>query len=166
MKNLKISALFIIGIVFSSIISCSNNDSTYKITVTTEVPAVYKKIYGATSISSDGTYIYIKTKDLPDHKSTYYPTTNALYESYSGTTFGGNTFVKNPNSIIEQTTTVKLPLNPVVASTHAATPLGAIGIAINGVAFFNQYAGPKNQALTGEIATFRIHYLRQPLELE
>lgn len=158
MRNLKISALAVIGIAFGSIISCSNNDNTNTPTATVEVPAVYKKIYGATSITSDGTYIYIKTKDLPDHKSAYYPTTNALYESYSGTTFGGNTFVKNPNSIIEQTTTIKIPLNPVVASTHAATPLGAIGIAINGVTFFNQYAGPNNQVLAGEIASFDKYY--------
>jgi hypothetical protein len=159
MKNLKIIALVIFGIGLS-IISCSSNDSTNTTSTTTivEVPAVYKNIYGATSITSDGTYIYIKTKDLPDHKSAYYPTTNALYESYSGTTFGGNTFVKNPNSIMEQTATIKIPLNPVVASTHAATPLGAIGIAINGVALFNQYAGPNNQALTGEIATFDKYY--------
>ena len=100
MKNLKISALVVIGIVIGSIISCSNNESSNTTTAATDVPAVYKKIYGATSITSDGTYIYIKTKDLPDHKSAYYPTTNSLYEAYSGTTFGGNTFVKNPNSII------------------------------------------------------------------
>ena len=158
MRNIKISALVIIGIAFSSIISCSNDDSSDATTAIVEVPAVYKKIYGATSITSDGTYIYIKTEDLPDHKSPYYPTTNALYEAYSGTTFGGNTFVKNPNSIIEQTATIKIPLNPVVASTHAATPLGPIGVAINGVAFFNQYAGPNNQALTGEIASFDKYY--------
>ena len=103
MKNLKISALVSIGIAFSSIISCSNNDRTDTTDATVEVPAVYKKIYGATSITNDGTYIYIKTKDLPDHKSAYYQTTKALYEAYSGTTFGGNTFVRNPNSIIEQT---------------------------------------------------------------
>ena len=158
MRNVKISALVVIVIAFGSIISCSNDDSTDTTTSTTEVPAVYKKIYGATSITSDGTYIYIKTKDLPDHKSAYYPTTNALYEAYSGTTFGGNTFVKNPNSIIEQTATLKIPLNPVVAATHAATPLGPIGVAINGVAFFNQYAGPNNQALTDEIVSFDKYY--------
>lgn len=123
-----------------------------------EVPAVYKKIYGAVSIISDGTYIYIKTKDLPDHKSAYYQIGNVLYEAYSGTTFGGNTFVKNPNFIIEQTGTFKIPLNPAVNAIHPATPLGPIGIALNGVPFFNQYAGPNNQALTGEIATFDKYY--------
>lgn len=160
MKNLKINILFIIGVAVNFASCSSNDDSNTTITTaaTVEVPSVYKKIYGATSITNDGTYIYIKTKDLPDHKSAYYPTTNALYEAYSGTTFGGNTFVKNPNSIIEQTATVKIPLNPVVATIHAATPLGPIGIAINGVALFNQYAGPNNQALTNEIVSFDKYY--------
>lgn len=122
-----------------------------------EVPAVYKKIYGATSITSDGSFIYIKTRDLPDHKSPYYPAANALYEAYSGTTFGGNAFVRNPNSIIEQSATVKIPLNPELNTSHTATPLGPIGIALNGVPFFNQYAGP-NQPLTSEMATFDKYY--------
>jgi hypothetical protein len=57
MRNLKISTLVVIGIVFSNIISCSNNDNTGTTTATIEVPAVYKKIYGATSITNDGVYI-------------------------------------------------------------------------------------------------------------
>ena len=142
--------------VIASAIGCKKTNSTSTNT-TLEVPAVYKKIYGATSITSDGTWIYIKTKDLPDHKSAYYPTTNPLYEAYSGLTFGGNTFVKNPNTIIEQSATIKIPVHPALNTTHSATPLGPIGIALNGVAFFNQYAGP-NQPLTGEIATFDKYY--------
>lgn len=157
MKRNSIIALFGIVILSLGFTNCSSNDSSSTEESAT-VPAVYKKIYGATSITSDGTYIYIKTKDLPDHKSPYYPTTNALHEAYSGTTFGGNIFAQNPNTIVEQTATIKIPLNPVVASTHAATPLGPIGVAINGVAFFNQYAGPNNQALTSEIASFDKYY--------
>lgn len=158
MKNLK-RTLSIVFAMILNLTSCSKtDDSSDDSSNTIPLPAVYQKIYGATSITNDGIYIYIKTKDLPDHKSSYYPTTNNLYEAYSGTTFGGTTFVQNPNSIIEQTATIKIPLNPSVAATHAATPLGAIGIAINGVAFFNQYAGPNNQALTGEIATFDKYY--------
>lgn len=138
--------------------SCKKSTVTTDKNTTSEVPAVYKKIYGATSITSDGTWIFIKTKDLPDHKSPYYASTNALYENYSGTTFGGNTFVKNPNAIIEQSGTFKIPLNPAVNATHSATPLGPIGIALNGVALFNQYAGPNNQALTNEIVSFDKYY--------
>lgn len=154
----SVSFLFALFFCTLILVGCNKNTSTVTTAATIEVPAVYKKIYGATSITSDGSFIYIKTKNLPDHKSPYYPSTNSLYESYSGTTFGGNTFTKNPNSIIEQTGTIKIPLNPAVNSAHAATPLGPIGIAINGVFLFNQYAGPNNQALTGEIASFDKYY--------
>jgi hypothetical protein len=144
-------------------------------TTTTTVPEVYKKIYGASSITSDGTYITIKTTGTPDHKSIYYPTTNALYETFSGTTFGGNTFNKNPNTIATQNLTFKIPLNPAVAANHAATPLGSIGVSLNGVPFYNQYAGP-NQPLTNEVTSFdkywghpqmsgQYHYHVEPLYL-
>ncbi|MEY3920581.1 MAG: hypothetical protein RL634_342 [Bacteroidota bacterium] len=139
-------------------ISCSkSNDTTNPTNTNLDVPAVYNKIYGATSITNDGTYITIKTKDLPDHKSPYYPTSNALYEAYSGTTFNGVAFQKNPNSIIEQSSTFKIPVNPKLNQNHPSTPLGPIGIALNGVPFFNQYAGP-SQPLTNEIVSFDKYY--------
>jgi len=142
---------------------------------TTEVPAVFKKIYGATSISSDGKYIIIKSKGLPDHNSIYYPLSDSRHENFSGTTFGGNTFHKNPNSIAEQTLTFKIPLEPSPAASPAATPLGPIGVSLNGVPFFNQYAGP-NQPLTNEVTSFdqywghpqqtgQYHYHVEPLYL-
>jgi hypothetical protein len=148
-------ALFVF-VVFSC--SKSSDVITPAASTNVEVPAVYKKIYGASSVTSDGTYITIKTKGLPDHKSAYYATTNSLYQAYSGTTYGGLTFAKNPNTIIEQSGTFKIPLKPVMSTNHAATPLGAIGIALNGVPFFNQYAGPNNQELKGEMAGFDQFY--------
>ena len=58
-------------------ISCKkSSDSSSAGTAT--VPDVYKKIYGATSITSDGTYITIKTNGSPDYKSVYYPDWNSL----------------------------------------------------------------------------------------
>jgi len=158
--TVKVLATGLIGFTLISsigIISCKKSSSSSTSTTTDTVPSVYKKIYGATSITSDGTYITFKTKDLPDHKSCYYATTNALYEAFSGTTFGGNTFKKNPNTIVEQTATIKIPLNPKVDAAHSATPLGPIGIALNGVALFNQYAGP-NQVLSSEIVSFDQSY--------
>jgi YHYH protein len=117
------------------------------------LPAVYAKIYGATSITFDGTFVTIKCNALPDHKSAYYPTTNALYENFTGTTFSGVTFAKNPNTIATQNITLKIPVNPTVNAAHAATPMGVIGVALNGVPFFNQYAAG-GSPLTGEIASF------------
>ena len=157
-KRIPLLLFSVLSLAVFSNCSKDEEDSITSTTTDAEVPAVYKKIYGATSITSDGTYIYIKSKNLPDHKSAYYPSSNALYEAYSGTTFGGYTFSKNPNSIVEQSATIKIPLNPQVDASHSATPLGVIGIAVNGVAFFNQYAGPNNQALAGEIVSFDKYY--------
>lgn len=117
------------------------------------LPSVYSKIYGATSITTDGTWVTIKSTGLPDHKSVYYATTNPLYENFSGTTFGGYTFAKNPNSIATFAYIFKIPLNPAAATVHAATPGGPIGVSINGVPMFNQYAAG-GAALTSEITSF------------
>ncbi len=117
------------------------------------LPPVYNKIYGATSITFNGTLVTIKCNALPDHKSIYYPIANALYENFSGTTFGGGTFVKNPNTITTQNITMVIPVNPVVAATHAATPGGVIGIALNGIPLFNQYAAG-GSPLTNEMNSF------------
>jgi len=151
--------LVLCTITVSILVGCSKSDSTSSTnTNTNTVPDVYKKIYGASSITSDGTWIYIKTTNLPDHKSAYYATSNALYEAYSGLTFGGNTFSKNPNTIAQTNYTYKIPLNPKVDASHSSTPLGTMGVALNGVALFNQYAGPNNQALTSEITSFDKYY--------
>ena len=143
-------------------ISFGGQSCSYTLTVNASsggltVPAPYNKIYGASSITYDGTYVTIKTVDLPDHPSCYYPTTNSLYQAFSGPTVNGDNFVKNPNSIVAQTITMKIPANPVVATNHAATPLGAIGIALDGVPFFNQYAAG-GVALTTEIYGFDQYY--------
>jgi hypothetical protein len=85
--------------------------------------SVYKKMYGATSVTSDSTYVTIVSDGIPKSKSAYYAITNALYEAFSGITFGGYTFRKNPNSIQASTLTIKIPLNPQKANTHQATAL-------------------------------------------
>ncbi len=146
-KSLTMNKAILFLLPFA-IMSCKKKDNA-----TDNVPDVYRKIYGATSITADNDYVYIKTNGTPDHKSAYYPMSNSLYENFSGTTFGGNTFSKNPNEIASQNYTFKIPLNPTEAANHAATPLGAIGVSLDGVPFFNQYAGP-SQPLTTEIVSF------------
>lgn len=156
---MKIPNFFLAILAIATISSCSKDDNTTPPTTgNNTVPTVYSKIYGAKSITNDGTFITIKTNGVPDHKSAYYPTTNALYEAYSGTTFGGGTFTQNPNTIATQNFTFKIPVNPTIATNHSATPLGAIGVALNGVALYNQYAGPNNQVLTSEINSFDKYY--------
>jgi hypothetical protein len=155
--------------------SDSNPTTINPTTSNTVVPDIYKKVYGAISITSDGTFVTIKSNGLPDHKSSYYASSNALADNFSGTTFGGYNFAKNPNSISEKSYVFKIPIDPKAASTHAATQLGAIGVSLNGVPFFNQYAGP-NQPLAGEMVSFdrywghpaptgQYHYHVEPLYL-
>lgn len=129
--------------------SNTNNNNTN----TTTVPAVYQKIYGATSITIEGDYVVIKTNGLPDHKSPYYKGTqweSSLYEAYNGS---NTAYAQNPNTIKQQAFTFKLPLNPQVDPTHPATSLGPMGVSINGLPIYNQYAGP-SQPLTSEINSF------------
>ncbi|MEP7324179.1 MAG: YHYH protein [Saprospiraceae bacterium] len=153
MKRIKFPFVLMMLTFISISFSCKKDDLEGNSSSTNDVPEVFSKIYGATSITTDGTYVTIKTNGLPDHKSVYYPTSNNLYEDFSGKTFGGFTFGKAPNTIVTQSLTFKIPIKPIVASNHQATPLGAIGISLNGVPFFNQYAG-NGQPLSNELVSF------------
>ncbi|MEO8887385.1 MAG: YHYH protein [Mucilaginibacter sp.] len=151
-----LSALFI-GIISckkdNSLTSTTTTTTTTKTTGTAPVPDIYKKIYNTTDMYVDGNYLVIKTTSLPDHKSPYYKNTqwaSTKYEAYNGTNPLWN---QNPNTIAESDITFKIPLNPTVATTHSATPLGPMGVAINGVPIFNQYAAG-GTPLTGEVNSF------------
>jgi len=102
------------------------------------------------TITIDGSTIVLRTKDVPDHKSAYFQTSDPRYQAYNGT---NPLFSINPNRIATQSITFRIPLNPASAATKSATPLGPIGISLNGVVIFNQYAGP-SQPLTNEINSF------------
>ena len=153
MKKVFIPLIAIASVI--TIMSCSKDDDNNGTggSGTTTVPAIYDKIYGATDKYVDGNFIVIKTTSLPDHKSPYYQGTtwaSTKYEAYNGS---NGSFMLNPNRIAQVNLTFRIPLNPSVASTHAATPGGPIGVSLNGVPFFNQYAA-MNAPLTNEINTF------------
>lgn len=118
--------------------------------ISADAPAFYKNFTNGVNVSVDGNFVVISSKNLPDHKSPYYATTNAKYEAYNGT---NPLFSLNPNRIAEQQFVLRIPIAPTRLTTPSPTPLGPIGIALNGVAIFNQYAGPA-QPLTGEINSF------------
>lgn len=161
--------------------ACKKTTTTTPTTTTTTtgdtsgIPAVYKKIYGATDMYKDGDYLVIKTTSLPDHKSPYYQGTqwaSTKYEAYNGTNSAWN---QNPNKIAQSNLTFRIPMNPKAASTHASTPMGPMGVSLNGIALFNQYAAG-GSPLTGEINSFdqynghpqmqgQYHYHIEPLFL-
>jgi len=129
-------------------IACGHDATTAAIP--TAIPAPFDQFTDSVEMSVDGDYIVIRTTDVPDHPSPYFSTSDPRYEAYNGS---NPAFVLNPNRILSQQLVFRIPLHPQKAAASAATPLGPIGIALNGVAFFNQYAGP-GQPLTSEINSF------------
>src|SRR5258707_11262475 len=124
--KLMFSILFALFVL----VSCHKNNDNAS---TTTIPDVYKKIYGATDMYVDGSYIVIKSNGRPDHKSPYYQGTQwaaTLYEAYNGI---NSSFVINPNRIATSNLTFRIPMNPAVSASSQATPLGPIGISFNGV---------------------------------
>jgi len=98
-------------------------------------------------VTFNGTTATFRTSDLPDHKSPYWGVGHANYEApHSG-------MVQNPGSIGTQNLTMTIPTAPSIAASSSDTPLGPIGVAVNGVVLFNQYAAGR-QPLTSEIISF------------
>ena len=116
-----------------------------------DVPEVYKKIYGASNIYIENGFVVINVDGTPDHKSPYYSNSSGLYEAYGG---DNANFNLNPNLISSFDSTIKIPLEPKESLEKRPTQLGSIGVALNGVSFYNQYAGPNNQPLTNEVNSF------------
>jgi hypothetical protein len=122
-----------------------------------EAPVVFDQFNDNVTVYALGDVVVLETDGVPDHGSPYFATNDSRYEAYSGV---NQNFNLNPNRIATQNFVFRIPLSPSASAQPAATPLGPIGIAINGVAIFNQYAGP-NQPLTNEIDSFD-HYNGHP----
>lgn len=140
MKKTKLSilslSLLTISVTFNS---CNKGSivSTGEVTITDVVKA---KFTTAVSISTSGRgnkmSITLKSNGLPDHKTPYWGSTNALYEAFpSGHQANANT------EMIAQTYAMTIPTNPDEASKKEETSLGEIGMALNGVAIFNDREG-------------------------
>ena len=125
----------------------SDTTNTSDSATTNNYSRLYAKMYNITSIDTSGsTNIIIKTTDVPDHNSPFFPVGNAKYEAYNGDNPDFSTEINlmgtlSDPDLLTQNITFTIPRYPVVASTHSATTGGPIGIARNGVVFFNQYNG-------------------------
>lgn len=154
MQRIQFAGLLGLAAIMIPLFSCkkeaANSATTTTVTSTVAIPEMFKKFNTNVTVSSDGTTITIKSDGVPDHKSCYFASSDSRYQAYNGSNAA---FSKNPNSIGTKSFTFKIPASPAVNAAHEATPLGPIGVAINGVAIYNQYAGP-NQPLTNEINSF------------
>ncbi|RAP32143.1 YHYH protein [Candidatus Marinamargulisbacteria bacterium SCGC AG-414-C22] len=150
----KLYILILIPLLFTACESTRSSSSSTSNSELVTIPlSIYQKVYKTTQdIYIQGDYVYITTDGVPDHNSPYF--INNSYDDSRYETNDDITFDQNPNNILAQTYTFKLPHTPQSASVKQATSLGAMGVALNGVPFFNQYAGPNNQPLTNEIFSF------------
>ncbi|MSQ26255.1 MAG: YHYH protein [Dehalococcoidia bacterium] len=133
---------------------------------------VLGKFSGAARATVEGATLIITSSGIPDHSSPYFPRTDSRYTPYAGP---NTAYRQNPNTVQTQTLVFRLPLVPQPAAALSATPLGPIGVCINGIPFYNQYAGP-SQPLTNEINSFdqynghpqmsgQYHYHVEPLSV-
>ena len=142
--------LVIVALSTCAVMACTSSPSGTTGTAATAVPDLFKGFSSTLSITVSGNFVVISSTGVPDHKSPYFATGNSQYEAYNGS---NTRFVLNPNRIAAQSLSFRIPITPSALSTPSPTPLGPIGVAINGVPIFNQYAA-NNQPLTNEIDSF------------
>lgn len=151
MKKIHFSLLTLFMCLMVVMAGCNNSSDDNNTTpATDQLPDVFSKFVNDSEVTLDGDFVVIKAKGVPNHGSPYYSRTSSLYEAYNG---NNANYMQNPNSISEQNFTFRIPLNPTEATRKSATGFGAIGVAINGVAIFNQFAAPGDD-LSQEINTF------------
>ena len=135
---------------------------------TSQIQGMYAQFTNGVQVTVGGQSVTLRSNGIPDHPSPYFGAGHSLYEApRAGMSI-------NPHGIAGQNYAFQVPTTPSYASP-SDTPMGPIGLAINGVALFNQYAAMQ-QPLTFEIATFdrynghpapgdRYHYHLEPLWL-
>ena len=129
------------------IVACGAATATSPVS-TGPLPAGYDKfIAGTATLRTEGSVVVVQTTDLPNHVSPYWGVGNAKYEAPNPG------MAPNPSSIGAQTYVFRIPATPTPASSPVDTPMGAIGVSLNGVVFFNQYAAGR-VALGPELVSF------------
>jgi len=85
------------------------------------------------SVERKGDTLIVKSNGLADHKTGDFPNRD------------------NPNRIQKQNYTFYIPLNPKKSDKITKTPMGPIGVAINGVPFYNPYTAEGEDAAKNEV---------------
>ncbi|BCS33790.1 hypothetical protein TBR22_A30170 [Luteitalea sp. TBR-22] len=148
--------------------TASASTSATPVAAGVDTRGIYAQFQSAVTVAQSGTTVSLRSNGVPDHVSPYWGRGHAMYEApHAG-------MVMAPNQIATQSLSMQVAASPAVG-TASDTPLGPIGIAVNGVAIFNQYAAGRSP-LAQEILTFdrfnghpqqtgQYHYHVEPLWL-
>lgn len=115
---------------------------------TSIVAVVSSRFKSAVTRTIGTTSITVQSRGVPDHVTPYWGAGNAQYEvqlSGQGLT---------PGTLGEQTFAMTIPVTPAEASSKEATALGPIGMALNGVAIYNDREGGNVPVDSGTLRTF------------
>lgn len=155
---MKKKSVFLMLLVFALISSCAKNAAETEEESSSGVGSCKDKSFGSdvpswiadnfdcVQVTKSGNYYVFKTNDVPEHKSAYFPEDDSRYTASmpSGRSV-------NPNEISEQSYTFKIPVTP-TSGANQATSGDAIGVAIDGVVFYNNQAASPD-TLANEVAT-------------
>jgi len=115
--------------------------------------------------NNDGSanYMVVESTNVPEHESFYFEDDNHHHQDFDFDTNlykydavhdgSQRTGPAGQNMIEAQTVVMRMPIAPMEATNKENTPYGTIGLAINGVSFFNENAAPGDD-ITDELFTF------------
>jgi YHYH protein len=112
---------------------------------------------GNVHVSLNGSFIEVESNGIPNHPTGAYPNEH------------------NPNRILPQNYNFHIPLKPQFAESTTKLPFGPIGVAVNGIPFYNPYNAEGRDAVFGANAEIfdsccghpdpmgRYHYHKYPV---
>lgn len=137
----KITIILLLCMVIGTI-ACKNDDSSGNSGIDIEnLHAAFAEFdEGSFTIYQDGDKVVLETDGLPNHTSPYWSDSHPLFVEPTVTSYQqmapGN--IDNFNGSY----TLRVPVNPQLASSSTSTGLGAIGFAISGSVIYNDEEGP------------------------
>ena len=137
--HLILSFLFCVGLIMS----CGDDNSPFEPPgggggggpiVGTDIPPIYEDFSDDVTVSRDGNFIVLETKNVPIHRSPYFEESHPNYFPYNGP---NPNFVLGPYKLSEQNFVFRLPMAPTEASNKVEAPTeDIIGIGVNGIVFY------------------------------
>ena len=147
-KKIGLGLLTLTTVMYFGCKKDDTNPTTTPVGTVSITSVVTSKYKSAVTVSTSGGYITLRSDGRPDHVSPYWLVGNPLFEAQIA---GQNT---NPSNIGIQNYAMTIPTNPAEASSKEATSLGPIGMALNGVAIYNDREGGNVPVDAGVLTSF------------
>ncbi len=121
------------GLIVSLLVTTSFAAETTTPQEKTSPPARAHLFNDNVKVTFTETLMIVESDGIPNHKTGEFPNAS------------------NPNRILKQHYQFKIPLKPRIADKPTRTPFGPIGVALNGIPFYNQYNREGQDAVRMEV---------------